>query len=226
MSAPPSASRSRSPRLAWLRWTAAALALGVAIGAGIALLRGNGQGSSAVSTLPAHPAATWAAGAKRAPDFRLSDPNGAPVSLSGYRGRPVIVTFIDPVCTSLCPLEAQQLEAALASFPASKRPPILAVSVNPWAQTRAAFRKDDRKWRLPPQWHWAAGGYSQLAPVWKHYAIGVLDRKRTVDGITVHNVAHTEAAYLVDSAGYQRALFLYPFVGRDVAAALKPLVST
>ena len=51
----------------------------------------------------------------------------------------------------------------------------------------------------------------------------MLDRKGTVDGITVHDVAHTEASYVIDAAGYQRALFLYPFQGADVAAVLKTL---
>jgi cytochrome oxidase Cu insertion factor (SCO1/SenC/PrrC family) len=207
------------------RWVAAALALGIALGAGLALMRHSGSSpQSAVSKLPGRPAATWAAGKQRAPAFRLKSPSGSPVSLGGFRGRPVIVTFIDPVCTSLCPLEAQQLSAALDSLPAAQRPQILAVSVNPWAQTRADFRKDAIKWRLPAEWHWAKGNYAQLARVWKNYKIGVLDRKKTVDGITVHNVAHTEASYLVDSSGYERALFLYPFQGEDVAAVLKRLL--
>ena len=39
----------------------------------------------------------------------------------------------------------------------------------------------------------------------------------------MRDVSHTEASYLIDRAGYERALFLYPFLGRDVAAALKSL---
>ena len=219
----PTARRSGWPRLPLWRWVAAALALGVALGAGVALLHRSGRAQPTLSTLPGKPAATWPAGKQRAPGFRLADASGAPISLGAFRGRPVIVTFIDPVCRSLCPLEAQQLKSALATFPAATRPPILAVSVNPWAQSRAAYRRDARKWRLPPQWHWAAGAYGPLARVWKAYKIGVLDRKKTVDGITVHDVAHTEASYVIDAAGYQRALFLYPFQGADVAAVLKTL---
>ena len=219
----PTARRAGWPRLPLWRWVAATLALGVALGAGISLLHRSGRAHQALSQPPVRPAATWPAGKQRAPGFRLADASGAPISLGAFRGRPVIVTFIDPVCRSLCPLEAQQLKSALATFPAAKRPAILAVSVNPWAQSQAAYRRDARKWRLPPEWHWAAGAYGPLARVWKAYKIGVLDRKETVDGITVHDVAHTEASYVIDAAGYQRALFLYPFQGADVAAVLKTL---
>jgi cytochrome oxidase Cu insertion factor (SCO1/SenC/PrrC family) len=221
----PTARRTGWPRLPLWRWVAAALALGVALGAGIALLHRSSRAQPALSTLPGRPAATWPARVQRAPGFRLADASGASISLGAFRGRPVIVTFIDPVCTTLCPLEAQQLKSALASVPAGRRPAILAVSVNPWAQSRAAYHRDATKWRLPPEWHWAAGRYAQLARVWKDYKIGVLDRTKTVDGITVHNVAHTEASYVIDADGYQRALFLYPFQGADVAAVLKTLNS-
>ena len=42
----------------------------------------------------------------------------------------MIVTFIDPLCRTLCPLEAQVLNNTVRQLPASKRPAILAVSVD------------------------------------------------------------------------------------------------
>jgi cytochrome oxidase Cu insertion factor (SCO1/SenC/PrrC family) len=207
-------------------WVLAALALGVTGGAAIGLLHNSRHAAPlGISTLPARPVATWAAGAQRAPDFRLVDAGGAPISLSEFRGRPVIVTFIDPVCRNLCPLEAEQLNRAVAAVPAATRPVIVAISVNPWADSRSNFRQDARKWRLVPEWHWAAGRYAQLAPVWKRYKIGVLAQKKVIAGITVHEVAHTEASFVIDRAGYERALFLYPFNGDDVARTVKQLAA-
>lgn len=205
-------------------WLLLALAVGVFAGAGVGLLQDRHH-TTALSTVAATPVATWRPGERRAPDFRLVDAGGAPISLRQFRGRPVLVTFLDPVCHSLCPLEAAELNRALSLLPAAKRPAVVSVSVNPWADSRAAFRADDRKWRLGPQWHWAAGPYALLAPVWKRYAIGVLATKKVVNGATVHDVSHTEASYLVDANGYERALFLYPFRGEDVAAALKSVTS-
>jgi cytochrome oxidase Cu insertion factor (SCO1/SenC/PrrC family) len=212
-------------RIALWQWALGALAFGVTLGAGVALLHSSGQKEPALSTLPGRPAAVWATGKERAPDFRLADARGAPISLGRFRGRPVIVTFIDPVCRTLCPLEAKELNLAVAETPRADRPSIVAVSVNPWADSRAAFARDARRWHLGPEWHWAAGGYAQLAMVWKRYKIGVLDRKTVVDGITVHDVSHTEASFIVDRAGYERALFLFPFAGRDVAATLRQLAT-
>jgi cytochrome oxidase Cu insertion factor (SCO1/SenC/PrrC family) len=193
-------------------WVLLALGVGVLIGGAVGLLQ-HRHHASPLATAAAPPVATWKPGERRAPDFRLAAASGAPISLRQFRGRPVIVTFLDPVCHSLCPLEASELNRALASLPAAKRPAVVSVSVNPWADSRAAFRADARKWRLGPEWHWAAGSYALLAPVWKRYAIGVLRTKRS-------DVSHTEASYLVDRDGYERALFLYPFRGEDVAAAL------
>lgn len=215
-------STSRWSGVSVWRVTLAALAGGVAIGAAVALLHRPANGQPAgVSQAVGRPAATWAVGARRAPDFRLVDAAGAPISLSRFRGRATIVTFLDPVCRSLCPLEAAELNRALALLPAAKRPAVISVSVNPWADSRAVFHADDRKWRLGPEWHWATGAYARLAPVWKRYAIGVLATKQVVGKAVVRDVSHTEASYVVDANGYERALFLYPFRGQDVAAALR-----
>jgi cytochrome oxidase Cu insertion factor (SCO1/SenC/PrrC family) len=207
-------------------WILAALLLGVVLGAALGILHSSRRSTTPQnSPLPGRPAATWAPGAQPAPDFRLLDEHGAPVSLSDFRGKPVIVTFIDPVCTDLCPLEAKELNDAVAATPAASRPTIIAVSVNPWEDSRAIFLQDRKKWHLVPQWRWAAGRYAQLASVWKRYQIGVVATRKVIAGVTEHEVAHTEASYLVDSNGYERALFLFPFGGEDVAIELRQLAA-
>ena len=47
-----------------------------------------------------------------APDFTLTDQNGKPVTLSSLRGQVVLLTFLDPVCVSDCPLIAQEFRQA------------------------------------------------------------------------------------------------------------------
>jgi cytochrome oxidase Cu insertion factor (SCO1/SenC/PrrC family) len=175
---------------------------------------------------PTAAAATWAAGMRRAPDFRLVDQGGGPVSLSSFRGRPVIVTFIDPLCRNFCPLEAQQLNELVRRLPAAQRPAIVAVSVNVYGNARANLLQDVAKWRLVPEWRWAVGRTRQLATVWRRYRIGVLVTTKRVAGVTVHEISHTEAAYVIDRRGYERALFLWPFGAKDVRAALAKLSSS
>ncbi|HTZ24545.1 MAG TPA: redoxin domain-containing protein, partial [Streptosporangiaceae bacterium] len=47
-----------------------------------------------------------------APGFTLTSQDGHQVSLSSLRGKVVLLTFLDPVCTTDCPIIAQELRAA------------------------------------------------------------------------------------------------------------------
>jgi cytochrome oxidase Cu insertion factor (SCO1/SenC/PrrC family) len=211
-------------RLRWLFW-GVALVVGILAGVLIGVLRGTSGGPAAVPTTiaPAGPDASWAAGARPAPDFALTDQAGMPISLSRFRGRPVILTFIDPLCRNLCPTEAKILERAEASFPAARRPAIVAVSVNQWGNARRNLLVDMTKWKLTSDWHWAVGSAAKLRAVWAAYQIAVQDSPKTVAGVTVHNISHTEGAFLIDPRGDQRALYLYPFRAPDVARTVRQL---
>jgi len=41
--------------------------------------------------------------------------------------------------------------------------------------------------------------------------------------VTVESILHTEAAYVVDAAGYQRAIFLWPYSAEAVTRTLNQL---
>jgi protein SCO1 len=199
-----------------------ALAIGIAAGAGIALVsRSHSRNSTSGS---ASPVQTWAAGARRAPAFSLLDQAGRPVSLAALRGHPVIVTFIDPLCRNFCPREASVLTQA-ASQLGQNAPTIVSVSVDPWGDSAANFRLDAVHWHLGPGWRWGTGTYAELARVWKSYYVGVGVVKKTIAGVTVRNIVHTGAAYLIDRAGYERALFLYPFDSAQVESAARTVLA-
>jgi len=97
------------------------------------------------------------------------------------------------------------------------------VSVNVYGNARTTLLKDSREWQVAPQWNWGVGTAAQLASVWKRYHIAVVATPKKVKGTIVHDVAHTEASYLIDAAGYERALFLWPYREAAVALALKDL---
>ena len=208
-----------------LRWALPA-ALLLAIVAVVSLgfvLRSSEAHPQAAAIVPASSsaAATWARGEQRAPAFALRDDHGRPVSLASLRGRPVLITFIDPLCRNLCPTEAQHLGDVVRDQPAGDKPTIVAVSVNPAGNTRQSLALDRQKWNLPSQWRWAVGERSALARVWRAYHIQVIEQVKLIAGVRTRDVAHTEAAYLVDRDGYQRALFLWPYTGRAVENALR-----
>jgi hypothetical protein len=53
--------------------------------------------------------------------------------------------------------------------------------------------------------------------------VEVLVATKKVAGVTVHTIGHTEAAYVIDSKGYQRALFLWPYGADGVVRTLRTL---
>ena len=135
----------------------------------------------------------------------------------------MIVTFIDPLCRNLCPLAAHVLNQVDRDLPAARRPVILAVSVDVYADSRADLLEDYRRWHLVPQWHWAVGRPRQLETVWRRYHVGVSVKTKRLAGTTVHFVTHDEVAFIVDPAGYVRALYGWPYYPQNVEAALKGL---
>src|SRR5260221_9281558 len=75
-----------------------------------------------------------------APDFTLTDQNGATVALKQLRGRPVVLTFLDSVCPhSDCSLMAQYLTWSGQFLGAKQSAQVswVAVSLNPWHDTPA-----------------------------------------------------------------------------------------
>ena len=51
-------------------------------------------------------------GSKPAPDFKLVNQFGQPMSLSQFRGRVVMLGFEDSECTNVCPLTTQSMVLA------------------------------------------------------------------------------------------------------------------
>jgi len=218
---PSVARRDQLIRIRWALWGAVFL-----LAAAAAILYGMHRHASpkaaAVPLLDA-PAATWAAGVRRAPDFRLTDQYGKQVSLAGLHGRPVLLTFIDPLCRNFCPIEAQRLNDVVNALPPGAKPAIVAVSVNVFGNAHAVLMEDVRKWNLVPQWRWAIGHPDDLGRVWTAYHVEVLDTTKKLAGVTVHTIAHTEGAYVIDAKGFERALFLWPYRAGGVVQALRNL---
>jgi cytochrome oxidase Cu insertion factor (SCO1/SenC/PrrC family) len=212
-----------------LRWAVPGLSVLCGVAVAVPVLAVDRSRRSSAPTaysavlLVSPPASTWGAGDRRAPDFLLSDQDGRPVSVAANRGRPVIVTFIDPLCRNFCPLEAQVLNQAERQIPAAHRPAIVAVSVDVYANARRYLLQDDREWRLVPEWRWAVGLPGDLAAVWKNYRIGVKVATRRINGTITYRIDHTEAAYVLDATGHERAMFLWPFNPQDLEQLLRQL---
>ena len=111
-----------------------------------------------------------------APDFSLTDQDGRTVSLASLRGKVVLMTFLDPVCTSDCPIIAQEFKQAGQLLGAqAARVELVAVVANPTYRSTAFTRAFDRQEGLTtvPDWRYLTGSLGQLGAVWRHYGVTV-----------------------------------------------------
>ncbi len=135
--------------------------------------------------------------------FELTDQNGAAVSLATLAGRTVALTFLDPVCTSDCPLIAQefrQVDNSLGAT-ATKNTAFVAVVANPTylgVQFVQAF--DAQENMNMPNWYFLTGSLAQLTTVWNAYGIQV----QTVGSGGM--AAHSDTTYVIDGAGHLRTI--------------------
>jgi cytochrome oxidase Cu insertion factor (SCO1/SenC/PrrC family) len=108
--------------------------------------------------------------------FSLTSQDGRQVTLSSLRGKAVLLTFLDPVCTTDCPLIAQEMRSAdqLLGARASETE-LVAVVANPAYLSTAYTQAFTRQEHLGtvPNWLYLTGSLSQLETVWNHYGIQV-----------------------------------------------------
>jgi cytochrome oxidase Cu insertion factor (SCO1/SenC/PrrC family) len=137
-----------------------------------------------------------------APGFTLTDQDGRSVSLASLRGKVVLLTFLDLVCTSDCPLIAQEFRAADQLLGTGARNvEMVAVVANPVYRSVAYTRAFDAQEGLSklPNWLFLTGPLSQLQRAWQNYAIA--PQVLPAGGM----IGHPDVAYVIDGTGRTRA---------------------
>ncbi len=136
-----------------------------------------------------------------APPFNLIDQRGNEVSLANLRGQVVVLAFLDPVCTSDCPLIAQELRQADQRL-ASKVHDVdfVAIVANPIYRSVSFTNVFDRQEYLNhlANWYYLTGSVSQLERVWNSY--GVLVGTEPAGAM----IAHSDLAFVIDAQGRER----------------------
>lgn len=144
-----------------------------------------------LSPLPAQPA----------PGFTLTDQDGRQVSLASLRGRAVVLDFMDPHCTDICPIVSEEFLAAYRDLgPAAKRVAFVAVNVNPYYRRVADVAGFSAAHGLTAirSWYFLTGPLAALKTVWGDYQIEVLAPSRTGD------IIHSSLLYFIDPSGRER----------------------
>jgi cytochrome oxidase Cu insertion factor (SCO1/SenC/PrrC family) len=133
-----------------------------------------------------------------APGFSLTDQDGRTVSLDSLRGKVVLMTFLDPVCSTDCPIIAQEFKQAGQMLgEQAGQVELVAVVANPTYRSTAFTRAFDRQEGLTrvPNWMYLTGSLSQLGEVWRHY--GVSAANLPAGAMSAHN----DLAVIIDPAG-------------------------
>jgi protein SCO1/2 len=148
----------------------------------------------------------------------LHDAEGRAVTLAGQRGRYVLVTFLYTHCLDVCPLIAANLNTALRTIgPERRNVRVLAVSVDPTGDTRAAVRAYVKRMHLLPQFRYLIGTRAELHRVWVVWHVLAVARKADV----VDHIAYTA---LVDPTGKERVLYNSQVKSQQVVHDLRRLL--
>ena len=130
--------------------------------------------------------------------FRLTDQNGQTVTQASLRGKVVLLTFLDPVCTTDCPIIAQELKQAGALLGARDKDVMLvAVVANPTYRSTVFTQAFDRQEGLAavPNWLYLTGSLSQLTALWRQYGV-------TVESLPAGAMAeHNDLVLVIDRSG-------------------------
>ncbi len=174
------------------------IAAGVAIGgAGSAVIWMSARSHQAASSTTACDAIGCTYLGTPAPRFTLTDQTGKVVSLAQLHGKVVVLEFMDPVCTAVCPIVSAEFERANEILgPASNGVAFVGVNVNQYRRSPADLRSYSAKYGLSAlrNWYFLTGSTLQLRQVWAQYGITVVPNP---DG----DVVHTSVVYFIDPGG-------------------------
>jgi cytochrome oxidase Cu insertion factor (SCO1/SenC/PrrC family) len=136
-----------------------------------------------------------------APNFTLTNQNGQTVTLTSLRGKVVLLTFLDPVCVTDCPLIAQEFRQAgelLAGD--TSHVELVAIDVNPLYYQTDYTREFDQQERLSgvSNWMYLTSSPSTLRQV--YHAWGVPAETLPAGAM----LGHSDLAFVVDQSGELR----------------------
>ncbi len=151
-------------------------------------------------------------GGTAAPDFRLVNQFGQPMSLTQFRGKVVMLAFEDSQCTTVCPLTTQSmLQAKQLLGAAGEKVQLLGIDANPDATSVNDVLSYSRAHGLVNHWDFLTGSLAQLKTAWGKYHIAVQIEQGQID--------HTPALFVIDQQGREQKLYLtqmaYSSVGQS-----------
>jgi protein SCO1 len=202
-----------------------ALLLVVAGVVSFALLRGSSKTSPPGGALQARAGGgyygTLTLPSKQAPPLRLRNYLGQPVTLAGYRGKAVLVTFLYTHCPDVCPLIASNLGGVLKLLGArAARTQVIAVSVDPRGDTRAAVAKFLRARQMLGRMQYLTGSARELERTWAAWSVGATRQAGKPDLI-----AHSALIYGIAASGKLTTVYPESFEPSEISHDVPKLLA-
>lgn len=141
--------------------------------------------------------------AKPAPGFTLVDQYGHEGSLSDFRGRAVVLEFMDSHCTDICPIVSQEFVNAYHDLGnAASHAVFIAINVNTYhaAVSDVAAFSQEHQLDTIPNWHFFTGSTAVLQAVWNSYGVVVQAPSPSAD------IVHSSFIFFIDAKGNERYL--------------------
>lgn len=157
-----------------------------------------------------------------APDYTLTDGQGADWTLSDQKGKLVLMFFGYTTCPDVCPAtlgELQQVRARLGEELASDVQ-VAFITVDPERDTPDRIGKYVAA--FDPTFAALSGSEAALEPVWKAY--GVYRQIQPNASGAGYLVDHTARTYLIDRAGNLRVSYTFGTPLEDLLADVKFLL--
>lgn len=153
------------------------------------------------------------------PNFTLMNQFGKSVSLSQFRGKVVVLAFVDSECTTICPLTTADMMNAVQMLggKAQKQIALVGIDANPQATTVSDVMTYSKEHNMVNSWDFLTGNLAQLQQVWKGFNID----SQIVNG----QIDHTPALYVIDPQGKERVLYMTPSQYSSVDAETAILAS-
>lgn len=140
-----------------------------------------------------------------APDFTLRGSDGAPLQLSRYRGKVVLMAFGYSSCAAVCPITLGVLAQARKQLGAAAvQVQVIYITVDP--DRDDAARMHAFLAAFDPSFIGGTGTAPQLAAVRTDYGVSVSGKIPAPGGYALN---HSSFIYLVDRSGKLRALMPY-----------------
>jgi protein SCO1/2 len=165
---------------------------------------------------------TLALPARKAPPIHLRNYMGQEVSLSQYRGKAVLVTFLYTNCPDICPLITSNLRVALNLL--GKRAAdtqVIAVSVDPRGDTPKAVAHFLAEHGMTGRMQYLIGSAAELSRTWEAWGVGA---KPEVGQPNL--VAHSALVYGIGASGRVRTIYPDSFRPQEIAHDVVKLASS